>query len=137
MKKMDIKNVIREYFGKQESVLCVYLFGSTATAKENKFSDVDVAVLFDNSLPQEQYTQKSLSIMDELSSILDRNMDVLALNKASSFLKFQIIKDGLLIYERRDRVKRDFEANAIVEYFDFLPVRKKLETALIKSIKEG
>ncbi len=50
---MNIKNTIRNYFSKQKHVLCVYLFGSAITGKENKFSDVDIAVLFDSSISPE------------------------------------------------------------------------------------
>lgn len=136
MEKMDMVNMIKSYFAKEKDVLCAYLFGSTATGKENKFSDVDIALLFDNDVSAAQYTQKCLSIMDNLSHILNKDVDVVILNSASSFLKFQIIKNGLKIYERPDRIGRDFEAKAIIEYFDFLPVRRKLEMALINSIKE-
>ncbi len=132
---MDIGNIIRNFFVKEKNVLCVYLFGSAATGKKNKFSDVDIAVLFDVNLSQEEHTQKRLSIMNNLSRILNRDIDVVVLNEASSFLKFQIIKNGLRIYERVDRTEHSFEARAIVEYFDFLPVRRRLETALINNIK--
>lgn len=132
---MDIRNTIRDYFVKEKNVLCVYLFGSVATGKRNKFSDVDIAVFFDAGFPQEEYTQKCLSIMDDLSRILNRDIDVVALNVASSFLKYQIIKNGSRIYERSDRSEHSFEARAIVEYFDFLPVRRRLEMAIINNIK--
>lgn len=132
---MDIKDTIRDYFVTKKNVLCVYLFGSVATRKESKFSDVDIAVLFGTDVSQEEYSQKSLSIMDELSRILDRDIDVVVLNKASSFLKFQIIKYGLRIYEHPERTEHGFEARTIVEYLDFLPLRRRLETALINNIK--
>lgn len=134
---MDIKNITRNYFSAHKEVLCVYLFGSAAKGKENKFSDVDIAVLFDFAVDQEQYSQKKLSIMDNLSRSFDRNVDVVVLNEASSFLKFQIIKNGLRIYEHPKRTTRDFEARAIMEYFDYLPIRQKLEEALIAAIKEA
>ncbi len=73
--------------------------------------------------------------MDELSSILDKDIDVVILNKATSFLKFQTIKNGIRVYEQPTRANRDFEARSIMEYFDFRPIRRKLEAALINNIK--
>ena len=134
---MDIRNAIREYFIKQKRVLCVYLFGSAMTEKENRFSDVDIAILFEMYAPQEQYSQDSLFIMDDLSRILNKDVDVVELNNATSFLKFQIVKNGFRIYERSDRIEHSFEARVIREYFDFLPVRRKLEMALLNNIKEA
>ena len=133
---MDAVNKIKDYFAGEKDVLCVYLFGSTAKGKENRFSDVDIAILFDSNVPEGQYTQKCLTIMNNVSRVLNRDVDVVVLNRASSFLKFQIIKNGLRIYERLGRTKRHFEAKAIMEYFDFLPIRRKLEIALINNIKE-
>lgn len=79
----------------------------------------------------------SLYIMDDLSSILDKNVDVVVMNEASCFLSFQIIKNGVKIHERADRIDHSFEARTIVEYFDFIPVRRRLEEALVNRIKEG
>lgn len=130
-----IKDKIREYFSHQEKVICVYLFGSTAKSKENKFSDVDIAVLFDAGVDRVEYTRRCLSITDELSRILDKDIDVVDLNEAASFLKFHIIKEGIKVYERPCRIEHNFEARTIVEYLDFLPIRRKLEAALITNIR--
>jgi len=134
---MRIENIVKNYFNKQNRILCVYLFGSIATGTENKFSDVDIAVLFDNNVPPVQYTQRQLCIMDELSRILDKDVDVVVLNTANSFLKFIIIKTGRKVYDEANRTDHNFEVRVIREYFDFLPVRKKLEEALINHIKRG
>jgi len=128
---------IKSCFSERRKVLCVYLFGSTATDKDNRFSDMDIAVLFNNDVLRKTYTQRQLCIMDDLSRILDKNVDVIVLNTANTFLKFQILKTGQKICESTDRPERNFEARTITEYFDFLPVRKKLETALIDHIKKG
>jgi predicted nucleotidyltransferase len=132
---MNIRETVRSYFAQQENILCAYLFGSFAARKENKFSDIDIAVLFDELMPRKEYSRLILSMMDSLSLILDRNVDIVVLNNADSFLKFQVIKKGERIYERPDRRKRDFEAMAVIEYFDFLPVRERLEAAVISGIK--
>ena len=134
---MEIKRTIKNYAAKERDILCVYLFGSTASGKNNKFSDVDIAVLFDDTVGPERYSRRALSIMDGLSAALDKNVDIVVLNRADSFLKFKIIKTGIRLYERPDRGSRSFEAKSVIEYFDFLPIRKMLEKALIANIRRG
>lgn len=132
-----IAKPLQDYFSRQKQVLCVYLFGSQIKGKENIYSDIDIAVLFQANLTQKERTEKRLGFMDELSSILNKDVDVVILNEASSFLKFQVIKEGKRIYERPDRSEHSFEAKTIVEYFDFLPVRRSLEAAMINNIKRS
>ncbi|PIP19532.1 MAG: nucleotidyltransferase [Candidatus Omnitrophica bacterium CG23_combo_of_CG06-09_8_20_14_all_41_10] len=134
---MKIQEAVKDYFSGQKDVVSVYLFGSTATGKTHSTSDVDIAVFFQSSLPQEEQSSRSLLMMDELSRILDKNIDIVVLNSANSFLKFQIIKSGLRLCEDKERKSRGFEARAIMEYFDFLPIRNRLEEALVNNIKEG
>ncbi len=137
MKQKQMIETTQQYFAQQKDVLCVYLFGSFASGKIHQESDVDLAVLFTNDVPREEYRQRSLQSVDDLSRILDKEVDVVVLNSADSFLKFQILKAGLRIYERQDRKGRDFEARAMMEYFDFLPVRRRLEEAFVRHINEG
>ncbi|MBU1121929.1 MAG: nucleotidyltransferase domain-containing protein [Candidatus Omnitrophota bacterium] len=132
-KKLEI---LRDYFKTQKEILCVYLFGSEAVNKENKFSDVDLGVFLDDSIRQIFFTQKKISLIDEISRRLDKDVDIVVLNNSSSFLKFQVIKTGVRIYERADRSEHNFEAWAIIEYLDYLPIRKRLEKALIDKMKE-
>jgi len=134
---MEIKKAIKNYTAKEKDILCVYLFGSAARGKENKFSDVDIAVLFDDSVERGRYSQRALSLMDGLSAVLEKNVDIVVLNTANSFLKFRVIKTGIRLYERPDRGNRSFEARSVIEYFDFFPIREMLEKALIANIKRG
>ena len=135
--KMEIKKAIKNYAETQKDILCIYLFGSTASGKENKFSDVDVAILFDDTVSREKYSERALSIMDGLSAVLDRNVDIVVLNTANSFLKFRAIKTGIRLYERPNRGSRFFEARSVIEYFDFFPIKEMLEKALVDNIRRG
>jgi uncharacterized protein len=134
---MGIKKAIVNYMVKEKGILCVYLFGSAASGKENRFSDIDIAVLFDDNVDRQSYCEHALSVMDGLSAALDKNVDIVVLNTANSFLKFRIIKSGVRLYERPDRGSRSFEARSVVEYFDFSPIREMLEKALVSNIKGG
>lgn len=73
--------------------------------------------------------------MDDLSRLLDKEIDVVILNNAPVFSRLQIIKNGRRVYEMPNRDERTFEARTIVEYFDYLPTQQKLERALINQIR--
>ncbi|MFH1847566.1 MAG: nucleotidyltransferase domain-containing protein [Candidatus Omnitrophota bacterium] len=131
---MNIKKIIKKYFSKQNGVICVYLFGSAAVGKQNKFSDIDIAVLFSRNM-EVDCAEKQLLFMNELSCLLDSNVDIVILNRAVCFIRFQIMRNGLRIYESSDRMDHEFEVRTFIEYFDFLPVKRKLEKALISNIR--
>lgn len=134
---MKIESTIKEYFSINKDIDCVYLFGSFAKHKENDFSDIDLAVLFKKDISAELHTDKCLIIMNDLSRLLDNNIDVVVLNTASSFLKFHILKSGKLMYEDPKRENHIFEARSIVEYFDFQPFRKLITEGLINNLKRA
>ncbi|MBI4846926.1 MAG: nucleotidyltransferase domain-containing protein [Candidatus Omnitrophica bacterium] len=135
MLKSDKIKVINNIFNDYESILVAYLFGSQSRNKENKYSDVDIAILFDNSVKKEEYTNIQIEIMNNLSRELDKEADVVVLNRASLFLKYHVLKDGIKIYERKDRNEHNFEAQAIVQYLDFLPVKNRIEKSLLAKIR--
>lgn len=129
----SIKKIIKN----NSSVLAVYLFGSQARGKSNKYSDIDIAVLFDNKIRREEYTDRQIALMNFLSKSLKRETDVVVLNRAPLFLRYLILKEGKKIYERPGRDEHRFEAMAIVQYFDFLPVKTRIENALLSKIREA
>lgn len=129
--------VINSILKKDDSILAVYLFGSQVKGSPNKYSDIDIAILFDNQTKGEEYTEKQIAIINSLSEAINREVDAVILNRAPLFLKYHILKEGIKIYERPDRIEHAFEANAIIEYFDFLPIKDRIESALINKIKGG
>ena len=135
--KKEIENKLREHFSQEKDVLAVYLFGSFAQGKDNQFSDVDVAVLLDFRIPPDQYTSQCLHFMNQLSILLKREVDVVILNKADTFIKYQVLKNGQRILEFDMDQTRSFEARAVVEYCDYLPIRQKLEKAFIAHLKKA
>lgn len=128
-----IGNVIK----KESGVLAAYLFGSYAGGNPHKYSDIDIAVLFDRTVSSEDYTDKQIDLTVNLGRLLGREADVVVLNRAGSFLKYNVLKNGLRVYEKPDRSERGFEARAIVEYFDFLPIKNRIEEGILSKIKRA
>jgi len=136
MEKIKIDS-IKDILKQDNSIIVVYLFGSQIKDKSNKYSDIDIAILFDDKVKEEKYTDKQIAIINNLSSVLSKEIDAIVLNRAPLFLKYHILKEGIKIYEKPDREQHDFEAKAIVEYFDFLPIKNRIENGLLTKIKEA
>lgn len=132
--KIDLMvNVLK----KDTLILMAYLFGSQLEGRANEYSDIDVAILFDDKVEVGVYTDKQILIATLLSEKLNKEIDIVVLNRASLFLRYHVLKDGLKIYERDDRNEHNFEAQAIMEYFDFLPIRSRIENGLLSKLKAG
>lgn len=134
MEKQKIK-LITTVLKQDNAILAVYLFGSQAKGKARKYSDIDIAVLFDKNVREKDYTDKQVDIMTNLSGFLNKEIDVIVLNTASLFLRYHILKSGMKIYERPRRTDHSFEALAIVQYLDFLPIKNRIENGLLAKIK--
>ena len=128
---------ISNVFRNENALLAVYLFGSYASGNPHRYSDIDMAVLFDKTVNPEDYTDKQIDLAVSLGRLLGREADVVVLNRAGSFLKYNVLKNGLRVYERPDRSERGFEARAIVEYFDFLPIKNRIEEGILSKIKKA
>ncbi len=134
--KLDFQSIKRYFLG-QKDIICVYLFGSCANNKQNRYSDVDLAVLVDSTINRDKYTDLQIKIMNDLAEELKSEVDVIILNRASPLLKFQIIKSGIKLSDKRRAFDRKFEAAALLEYFDFLPIKNFLENNMLRKIKEA
>ncbi|MEK6564028.1 MAG: nucleotidyltransferase domain-containing protein [Candidatus Omnitrophota bacterium] len=128
---------ISSVFKKESTILAAYLFGSYVGGSPHKYSDIDIAVLFDKMVNPEDYTDKQIDLAVNLGRLLGREADVVVLNRAGSFLKYNVLKNGLRVYERADRNERGFEARAIVEYFDFLPIKNRIEEGILSKINKA
>lgn len=132
--KIDlIKNILKNY----NSILAVFLFGSQIKGKTNRYSDIDIGILFGNEVKVQDYTDKQIEITNNLNGALKREVDIIILNRAPLFLKYLVLKEGLKIYEHPDRTDHSFEARAIIEYLDFLPIKNRIENGILTKIKEA
>ncbi len=117
----DLQDVLRDYFVRREEVLLAYLFGSHARGEEQG-SDYDFGVLLRAGTdPDCRHV-----LAHELGSLLGTQaVDVILLREAPVELAYNIISEGVLVFER-DRAERvEFEASLMAKYCDFLPVLRR------------
>ncbi|MBM3135452.1 MAG: nucleotidyltransferase domain-containing protein [Chloroflexi bacterium] len=128
---------LREIFRRPELVLA-YLYGSYAKGHPWTYSDVDIAVLFDQSVAPESYLDHKLRYIDEVTQLLHfENIDIQELNGAPVEFSYRVIRDGLLLYARSEEERARFEAAILEEYLDFRPVLDTYYRHLFQRLKEG
>ncbi len=128
----DIQKKLQPLFQKEKGVLFVYLFGSQALGRVDFESDVDLAMYFDKRKIND-FFKKRLFLIGEIQAILKRPVEVVVLNETkSTFLKFVIIKEGKVIFERDLSMRVDFELKTMQEYYDFAPFIKEYNKAYLE-----
>lgn len=102
-------------------VMAAYLFGSHARGTANAMSDIDIGVLVEESLqPEHPYGYDAL-LLSELMEVAGDKIDLVVLNTAPTVLKFRVVRDGRLLFEKDKRLTTTFAARTLAEYFDFEP----------------
>ena len=110
---LDVPALARICAG-HSGVRLVVLFGSVARGGARADSDVDVAVLGGEFWDQ-------LGLGSEVATLLGREPHLVDLSAASDWLRFQVVRDGVLAYEAAPGLWTQFKAQAMVLYWDLAP----------------
>ncbi len=141
----ETEKKLREFFSaglkfeqkNHENINLAYLFGSYAKGRITPLSDVDVGVLLDDKIDPKVYFDIQLDLSDQLSSYLNKEVEVVILNRADPRLSYQVMKYGKIVFEKDRNLKADFERKALNIYFDLKPMFDFYEKKLLERIKEG
>ena len=133
MKQLNQKNLIKllkKALLKKKEVLFCYLFGSRAYQNFIQKSDVDIAVFLDEKKTKDFFDER-IELISQITQKLKKEVDVVVLNTAPPFLKYVVLKEGKLIFERNREKRIDFELKSFNEYFDFKPILEKYYQKLL------
>jgi predicted nucleotidyltransferase len=123
---------------KQHPVCLAYLFGSQATRRTHPSSDVDVAILLDESLTSDERFAERLRLLGDLSRIFGTDhVDLMLLNEASPLLAYETLRHGVLLYCADARTRIEFQVRTLRAYEDTMPHRRILSEAMVARIKAG
>ncbi len=114
----------------------IYLFGSKATRRDTKVSDIDIAVLLND---REAYNLKNLIldlIFDFSRVFCSDKIDLVILNKASLAVQYYVISDGEILYALNPETRYNYEVNLISLYLDFKRYEDEYYEAMHKQILE-
>lgn len=87
-------STIKNYLIEKISPYLIILFGSAVTGNLREDSDIDIAFLSEQSFSDYEI----FMIGQGLANILDRNVDLVNLQKASTVFQTQVISTGKVIY---------------------------------------
>jgi predicted nucleotidyltransferase len=128
-------NQLIDCLSKQEHVRLAYLFGSVAKGKAGKLSDIDIAVLLDESLNKKQRFDLQLELISDISKLLKTDkIDLVVINEAPLSLKFEIIKANYPLFIRDKIEKIDFEQMVMSRYLDRRYYEKRASSEFLKKV---
>jgi predicted nucleotidyltransferase len=126
-----------EYLQLHDKVSSAWLFGSMATGKAGKNSDLDIAVLFAPDLSNYERFDLRLLIGVELERLAKREVDVVDMETAPLYLQHQVRKTGRLIVEKDHVYRVSFDTRSRRDYFDLVPVLELRNRKLIERSSGG
>jgi uncharacterized protein len=112
-------------------VVFAYLFGSQATGTARPDSDVDIAVLYDESVPAEQRFGETLQLGLRFEHALRTNVDVVALNDAPLRLIGRVLGERRVLYSADEPARVRYETTMRPQVFDFEYHARELDRALL------
>ena len=83
---------LKEYFTKRNDVVMAFLFGSQAKGYARAVSDWDVGVYFDS---EKENREQEQDVWSAIEKIVERNTDLVVLNRAPTALSWEIIRAGI------------------------------------------
>lgn len=109
----------------EETLKLVIIFGSTASGRTHRKSDIDLAFLY--TIPIDQ-----LALANQVIRLLRTDhVDVVDLGRASPLVQFAIAQTGQVLFERAPSTYPEFCSLAFRRYVD----TKKLRDARVQAIR--
>ncbi|MFH1187980.1 MAG: nucleotidyltransferase domain-containing protein [bacterium] len=115
-------NLIKKIIKSEPMVEIAYLFGSQATGNITPLSDFDFAVQLNEKAREKDYFDYQIRLTSKLAKAVKAiNVDVVILNskKTPLLLKYNIIKDGKIIYCKNKKLKNYLEAGTMRRFLDW------------------
>jgi predicted nucleotidyltransferase len=107
------------------------LFGSTARNQARSKSDVDLGILLDPCSPELRFRVEA-----DLGRAAGRPVDVILLDDAPPLLRFEIAREGVLLFQCEDHLWTDFKAKAMVDWWDWAPTHRMIAAGVVRRLRE-
>lgn len=115
-----------------------YLYGSYAKGAPGPDSDIDFAVLFSASVPEDKYWIRCSRLSRELGTMLCHpDVDVRELNGAPLTACYEVVATGQCVFTVTEDCRIGFEMDVTDGFFDFKPMSEEYDRFLIRRVKEG
>jgi predicted nucleotidyltransferase len=114
----------------EEGLRLILLFGSVASGREYRGSDVDLGFLFDRPFDILVLTNRVIQLLRT-----DR-VDVVDLSRASPLLKYSAIRQGRVVFEQTPGLFNIFQSLTFRIYVDTKKLRDAQEKAIHNFLEE-
>jgi uncharacterized protein len=122
----------------EHGVVVAYLYGSQARGDAGPLSDVDIAVLFSRQVPAEFRFKHILGLHSDLARVFERDdVNVVDLEKGTPLLNNNVRLYGIVLYCSDEKVRVRFELRALQQYLDTKPLRREMNRAMSKRLRNG
>lgn len=128
----DIK-LLKKVFKKYPEIEAVYLFGSAATGKLHRESDMDLAIYPDTP----KLRGKKLDILTELARLGFCNVDLVFMANNDIVLQYEAVRQNIVVYQVPGFDRGTTYSKIIRQYLDFYPYLTEQRNAYKKRILGG
>lgn len=146
-RRLLVKDLTRLYsldfntFCREHGISLAILFGSQATGRAVRESDIDIAVWLEQSemlkdVPGTARARKQL-MRDLVNYFETDKIDLVLLNHASPLLKFQVARTGKPVYQKKPGIFAGFCSLALREHNDAGVFYRATEAYLQRVIERG
>jgi len=122
MGKVKIGKII-EQIKKCPEVIAVYLFGSYAKDTRKPISDIDIAVILENS---------DSKIEAEIGSLYSSEVDVVLFHRLPLHIKFEVLKYGKELFCRDDALLLEIKMRVLRDYLDTQWLYERITQKVLK-----
>ncbi|UNL87600.1 nucleotidyltransferase domain-containing protein (plasmid) [Priestia koreensis] len=122
-------NVILDVLKNELSPNLVYLFGSQAAGNTHTKSDFDIAYLGNRSISH----YERFMLAQQLASTLNRDVDLIDLNKSSTVFQAQVVGHGKVLYCTDENGRLMFEMLTFKKYARLNEERKEILDTISKA----
>jgi predicted nucleotidyltransferase len=105
------------------------IFGSAARGELGRRSDLDVGVIGLRS------TARLAALAVILTRIAGRHVDLVQLETAPPLLRFEIARDGTVMFQRHPHLWSDFKARAMVDWWEWAPLARRFAAAAMDRLQ--
>jgi predicted nucleotidyltransferase len=115
----DTFQYLKEILDNQSSIVFAYLFGSRVKGYANEKSDWDIAVYFLE--PTENLgIWPAFELEAKLSRAINSMVQITMLNSpVSPVFGFKIVSEGILLTDKNENLRMDFESKVLRRYYDW------------------
>lgn len=124
-----IRDQLRPLFNRADLQM-VLLFGSHAVGEARHDSDIDLALLGDRPLDLVSLTTEMIRLLKQ------SRVDLVDLRRASPLLLMEVVRKGILLYERTPGSYLEFCSLAVRRYIDTKKLREARKTAIERFLEQ-